>query len=61
MPDRLSVVGLAAGSSAAVLGAQIARYRPAIAAIGDRDEDVACVRAAAGGDAKTESCRGRTA
>ncbi len=54
--DRLSIVGLAAGKSAAMLGAQLARYRPSIAAIA-RDEDVACVRAAAGG-AKTRIVSG---
>jgi 1-deoxy-D-xylulose-5-phosphate reductoisomerase len=32
-PDRLSVVGLAAGENAALLAAQIARYRPRIAAM----------------------------
>jgi 1-deoxy-D-xylulose-5-phosphate reductoisomerase len=46
--DRLSIVGLAAGRSAAALGAQLARYHPSIAAIAS-DEDLACVRAAAGG------------
>ncbi len=54
--DRLSIVGLAAGKSAAMLGAQLARYQPSIAAIA-RDEDVACVRAAAGG-AKTRIVSG---
>jgi len=54
--DRLSIVGLAAGRSAAALGAQLARYQPSIAAI-VRDEDVACVRAAAGG-AKTRIVSG---
>jgi 1-deoxy-D-xylulose-5-phosphate reductoisomerase len=49
--DRLSIVGLAAGKSAAALGAQLARYQPSIAAIAN-EEDVACVRAAAG-SAKT--------
>jgi 1-deoxy-D-xylulose-5-phosphate reductoisomerase len=34
-PDRLRVVGLAAGRSAEALAAQLLRYRPAIAAIGD--------------------------
>ncbi len=34
-PDRLRVVGLAAGRSADALSAQIQRYRPAIAAIGE--------------------------
>ncbi len=34
-PDRLRVVGLAAGRSVDALAAQIARYRPAIAAIGE--------------------------
>ena len=34
-PDRLRVVGLAAGRSTEALSAQIQRYRPAIAAIGD--------------------------
>ena len=33
-PDRLRVVGLAAGRSAEALAAQLLRYRPAIAAIG---------------------------
>ena len=33
--DRLRVVGLAAGRSAEALAAQLLRYRPAIAAIGD--------------------------
>jgi len=46
-PERLSVVGLAAGRRAAELGAQVARYRPAIAAIA-QEADAACVRAAAG-------------
>jgi 1-deoxy-D-xylulose-5-phosphate reductoisomerase len=32
-PDRLSVVGLAAGENAELLGAQIARYRPRVAAM----------------------------
>jgi len=45
--NRLSIVGLAAGRSAAALGAQLARYQPPIAAIA-RDEDVAKVRASAG-------------
>jgi 1-deoxy-D-xylulose-5-phosphate reductoisomerase len=54
--DRLSIVGLAAGRSAAALGAQLARYQPSIAAI-VRDEDVACVCAAAGG-AKTRIVSG---
>ena len=54
--DRLSIVGLAAGRSAAALGAQLARYQPSIAAI-VRDEDVALVRAAAGG-AKTRIVSG---
>ena len=49
--DRLAIVGLAAGKSAAALGTQIARYQPSIAAIA-RDDDVATVRTAAGG-AKT--------
>src|SRR6185369_17240297 len=49
--DRLAIVGLAAGKSAAALGAQIARYQPSIAAIAG-DNDVASVRTAAGG-AKT--------
>ncbi len=47
-PDRLSIVGLAARTSADALGAQIARYQPSIAAIA-REEDIACVRASAGG------------
>ena len=34
-PDRLRVVGLAAGRSAEALAAQLVRYRPAIAAMGD--------------------------
>ena len=34
-PGRLSVVGLAAGRHAAPLAAQVARYRPSIAAIAD--------------------------
>ncbi len=34
-PDRLRVVGLAAGRSVEALSAQIRRYRPAIAAIGE--------------------------
>jgi 1-deoxy-D-xylulose-5-phosphate reductoisomerase len=34
-PDRLRVVGLAAGRSAETLAAQLLRYRPAIASIGD--------------------------
>ena len=34
-PDRLQVVGLAAGRSAEALAAQMQRYRPAIVAIGD--------------------------
>jgi len=33
--DRLRVVGLAAGSNAAALGRQIARYRPLVAALAD--------------------------
>jgi 1-deoxy-D-xylulose-5-phosphate reductoisomerase len=32
-PDRLTVVGLAAGRSSAALASQVARYRPAIAAL----------------------------
>jgi 1-deoxy-D-xylulose-5-phosphate reductoisomerase len=32
-PDRLEVVGLAAGENAELLGAQIARYRPRVAAM----------------------------
>ncbi|MEO8257931.1 MAG: 1-deoxy-D-xylulose-5-phosphate reductoisomerase [Acidobacteriota bacterium] len=32
-PDRLQVVGLAAGENAGLLGAQIARYRPRVAAM----------------------------
>ena len=48
--DRLSIVGLAARTSAAALGAQVARYRPAIAAIA-REEDISSVRAAAAGAA----------
>ena len=35
-PDRLRVVGLAAGRSAEALAAQLLRYRPSIAAIGDQ-------------------------
>lgn len=35
-PDRLRVVGLAAGLNAETLSAQIQRYRPAVAAIGER-------------------------
>jgi 1-deoxy-D-xylulose-5-phosphate reductoisomerase len=54
--DRLSIVGLAAGRSAAALGAQVARYQPSIAAIVS-DDDVACVRAAAG-NAKTRIVSG---
>jgi len=38
-PDRLRVVGLAAGSSAAPLAAQIAQYRPAVAALSDGGAD----------------------
>jgi len=34
-PDRLRVVGLAAGRSADALSAQVQRYRPAVAAIGE--------------------------
>jgi 1-deoxy-D-xylulose-5-phosphate reductoisomerase len=34
-PDRLQVVGLAAGRSADALAAQVARYRPRIAALAD--------------------------
>ncbi len=48
--DRLSIVGLAARTSAAALGAQVARYQPAIAAIA-REEDISSVRAAAAGAA----------
>jgi len=48
--DRLSIVGLAARTSAAALGAQVARYQPAIAAI-EREEDISSVRAAAAGAA----------
>ena len=48
--DRLSIVGLAARTSAAALGAQVARYQPAIAAIA-REEDIPSVRAAAAGAA----------
>ena len=36
-PDRLQVVGLAAGRSAEALAAQMQRYRPAIVAIGDAE------------------------
>jgi 1-deoxy-D-xylulose-5-phosphate reductoisomerase len=54
--DRLAIVGLAAGRSAAALGAQLARFQPSIAAIVS-DEDVACVRAAAG-SAKTRIVSG---
>src|SRR5207247_4916172 len=32
-PDRLQVVGLAAGENSELLGAQIARYRPLVAAM----------------------------
>jgi 1-deoxy-D-xylulose-5-phosphate reductoisomerase len=46
-PDRLAIVGLAAGRRATELGAQVARYRPLIAAIA-QEADAACVRAAAG-------------
>jgi 1-deoxy-D-xylulose-5-phosphate reductoisomerase len=45
--DRLSIVGLAARSSAAALGAQVARYRPSIAAIAS-EADIPRVRANAG-------------
>jgi 1-deoxy-D-xylulose-5-phosphate reductoisomerase len=48
-PDRLSVVGLAAGRSADALAAQIARYRPAVAAIGD----ASCASTLAGDSAST--------
>jgi 1-deoxy-D-xylulose-5-phosphate reductoisomerase len=43
-PERLRVVGLAAGRSAEALSAQIQRYRPAVAAIGE----LSAVRAVAG-------------
>ena len=33
-PDRLQVVGLAAGENAELFAAQIARYRPAVVAMG---------------------------
>src|SRR5436190_10283517 len=36
-PDRLQIVGLAAGENADLLAAQIARYRPAIAAMASGD------------------------
>jgi 1-deoxy-D-xylulose-5-phosphate reductoisomerase len=38
-PDRVSVVGLAAGSSADALAAQVARYRPRVAALVDGGAD----------------------
>jgi 1-deoxy-D-xylulose-5-phosphate reductoisomerase len=39
-PDRVSVVGLAAGSNADALAAQVARYGPAIAALADGGPEV---------------------
>src|SRR5712672_1320204 len=36
-PDRLQVVGLAAGENADLLAAQIARYRPRVAAMASGD------------------------
>ncbi len=47
-PDRLRVVGLAAGRSAETLSAQIQRYRPAVAAIGDATAVASLARASAG-------------
>jgi 1-deoxy-D-xylulose-5-phosphate reductoisomerase len=41
-PDRLRVVGLAAGSNAAGLAAQIARYRPLVAALADGEGAAVC-------------------
>ena len=38
-PDRVSIVGLAAGSNADALAAQVARYAPAIAALADGGPD----------------------
>jgi 1-deoxy-D-xylulose-5-phosphate reductoisomerase len=38
-PDRVSVVGLAAGSSVDALAAQVAQYRPAIAALSEGGAD----------------------
>ena len=47
-PDRLRVVGLAAGRSVAALADQVRRYRPAVAAIGE----------AGGVDALSAACQG---
>jgi 1-deoxy-D-xylulose-5-phosphate reductoisomerase len=38
-PDRLRVVGLAAGANAATLASQIARYRPTVVALADGSAD----------------------
>jgi 1-deoxy-D-xylulose-5-phosphate reductoisomerase len=43
--ERLEVVGLAGGTNAALLGEQLARYRPAVAAIGS-EEGLAALRQA---------------
>jgi 1-deoxy-D-xylulose-5-phosphate reductoisomerase len=45
-PDRLQVVALAAGKSADALRAQVARYRPKLAAIGDAASAAALAAAA---------------
>ncbi len=45
-PDRLQVVALAAGKSADALQAQVARYRPKLAAIGDAASAAALAAAA---------------
>ena len=45
-PDRLQVVALAAGKSADALQAQVARYRPKLAAIGDEASAAALAAAA---------------
>jgi 1-deoxy-D-xylulose-5-phosphate reductoisomerase len=45
-PERLRVVGLAAGSNAALLAEQIERYRPVVAALADGHAEDALVRAA---------------
>ncbi|MEO6435296.1 MAG: 1-deoxy-D-xylulose-5-phosphate reductoisomerase, partial [Tepidisphaeraceae bacterium] len=47
-PDRLRVVGLAAARSVDALAAQIARYRPAVVAIGDAAHVDALARVSSG-------------
>jgi 1-deoxy-D-xylulose-5-phosphate reductoisomerase len=55
-PDRVSVVGLAAGSNADALAAQAAYYRPAIAALSDGGADA--LRRAGVDERHTRLCDG---